>query len=169
MDNFNEDFKPVEFLHPMQANDTGASFLIISANTGACRSHTPAGMRKQLQLASDIRKHLSKEIVGNKLTKIPQVSTVMGIFEGDIELSLALDFTDGIWMDAPKVWKLLKRYNQRCALYVHNGNCQFIFNGTVGNVVGKWRELPAHLIGKVEGYTMSIETGIQYYIDGGVR
>ena len=165
-----DNFKPREFLHPMQANDTGASFLIISANTGACRSHTPAGMRKHLQLANDIRKHLSKEIVGNTLTKIPQVSAVMGMFEGDVELSIALDFTDDIWMDAPIVWKLLRRYNQICALYAHKGNCQYLFSdGTIGDVFGKWRELPAHLIGKVEGYTMSIETGIQYYIDSGVR
>jgi hypothetical protein len=169
MDNFNEDFKPVEFLHPMQANDTGASFLIISANTGACRSHTPAGMRKQLQLASDIRKHLSKEIVGNTLTKIPQVSAVMGMFEGDVELSLALDFTDDDWLSLDKLRKLLRRYNQRCALYVQNNKCYFITHEGKSSCQGKWRELPAHLIGKVEGYTMSIETGIQYYIDGGVR
>jgi hypothetical protein len=162
-------FEPKEFLHPMQANDTGASFLIISANTGACRSHTPAGMRKQLQLANDIRKHLSKEIVGNTLAKIPQVSTVMGMFEGDVELSLALDFTNEDWLPLDKLRKLLKRYNQRCALYVQNNKCYFISHEGKSSCQGKWRELPAHLIGKVEGYTMSIETGIHYYIDGGVR
>jgi hypothetical protein len=169
MDNFKDDFKPIEFLHPMQANDTGASFLIISASTGACRSHTPAGMRKQLQLASDIRKHLSKEIVGNTITKIPQVSAVMGMFEGDVELSLALDFTHDDWLSIDKLSKLLRRYNQRCALYIQNNKCYFIGQEGKSSCVGKWRELPAHLIGKVEGYTMSIETGIQYYIDSGVR
>lgn len=154
------DFKPVEFMHPIQVNDKGASFVIISVNNNNVTSPSGVGLAKLLNLRKDVIKLINNV---NQGVDYPNLANVVGNFEGVMELSLAVEMNP-VCLDVTSIRNLLKKYNQECALWVEGNFASLIHTTKLEpTYIGKWRQCINNINTDVS-YTQSLTTGIKYEV-----
>ena len=162
-------FEPIEFMHPSQRFDTGASFVIISVMNTFVPSHSCYGLTQLNRLREDVKKLINKIHATSpnswQYTDYPDIQNVIGCFEGAMELSLAIEMKHA-WFDEKSIRKLLKKYHQECALWVEGNHASLIHKDKLKptEYIGKWTQCENN-IPMTSAYTQSLLTGITYEVD----